>query len=142
MKHPKIRIPLAVLEAFVALTAFIGDIALLSGAFSAQWLPVERLQSTHFSDYTIPMLLLTTVVGGSSLVAAVTVFTGRESGVLASLAAGAILVGGVFVEAAMVDHMTFLQPFYFVLGLVIWTLGASLWAAEMQQSHVHTHSSL
>ncbi len=138
MKHPKIRIPLVVLEAFVALTALIAGIALLTGAFSDQWLPVERLQSTHFSDYTIPMLLLTTVVGGSSLVAAVTVFTGREVGVLASLAAGAILVGGVFVELAMVDHMTLLQPFYFVLGLVIWTLAAGLWAAEMQR-HVHTY---
>ena len=139
MKHPKIRIPLVVLEAFVALTALIAGVALLIGAFSAQWLPVERLQSTHLSDYTIPMLLLTTVVGGSSLVAAVTVFTGREVSVLASLAAGAILIGGVFVELAMVDHMTFLQPFYFVLGLGIWTLAASLWAAEMQQSQAHTH---
>jgi hypothetical protein len=83
--------------------------------------------------------LLTIVVGGSSLLAAVTVFTGREVGVLASLAAGAILVGGVVVEGAMVDHMTFLQPFYFVLGLLIWTLAAGLWTAEMLQGQVHTY---
>ncbi len=139
MKHTNIRIPLIVLEAFVALTALVGGLALLIGAFPAQWLPVEQLQGGSFSDYTVPTLLLTIAVGGSSLIAAVTVFTGRQVGVLASLAAGAILVGGVFVELAMVDHMTLLQPFYFVLGLVIWTLAASLWAAEMQQSHVHTH---
>jgi hypothetical protein len=139
MKHTKIRIPLVMLEAFVALTALVGGVALLIGAFPAQWLPVERLQGTPFSDYTIPALLLTMIVGGSSLIAAVTVFTGREVGVLASLAAGAILVGGVAVEVGMIDHMTFLQPFYFVLGLVIWTLAAGLWTVEMRQRHVHTY---
>ncbi len=139
IRHTKIRIPLVVLEAFVALTALIGGVALLMGAFPAQWLPVEQLQGGSFSDYTVPTLLLTIVVGGSSLIAAVTVFTGREVGVLASLAAGAIVVGGVIVEGAMVDHITFLEPFYFVLGLVIWTLAAGLWAAEMQQRHVHTY---
>ena len=139
MRYTNIRIPLVVLEAFVALTALVGGVALLMGTFPAQWLPVERLQGTPFSDYTVPALLLTLAVGGSSLIAAVTVFTDREVGVLASLTAGAILVGGVVVAGAMVDHMTFLQPFYFVLGLLIWTLAAGLWAAEMRQGHVHTY---
>jgi hypothetical protein len=139
MRHTNIRISLVVLEVFVALTALVGGLALLIGAFPAQWLPVEQLQGGTFSDYTVPALLLTIVVGGSSLLAAVTVFTGREVGVLASLAAGAILVGGVVVEGAMVDHMTFLQPFYFVLGLLIWTLAAGLWTAEMLQGQVHTY---
>ena len=53
--------------------------------------PLEWLHNTPFSDYTIPALVLAIVVGGSSLIAVVTVFTGREVGVLTDVAAGFIM---------------------------------------------------
>jgi hypothetical protein len=97
MKHKLERIAIAVLAAFIALSAIGGGIALLLGTYQhgvlveagtgAQF-PIEWLRNTPFSDYTIPALVLAIVVGGSSLIAAVTVFTGREAGVLASMAAG------------------------------------------------------
>jgi hypothetical protein len=61
-----------VLEAFIALSAIGGGIAMLLGADK---FPVEWLRNTPFSDYTIPALVLAIVVGGSSLVAAVEVVT-------------------------------------------------------------------
>jgi len=61
--------------------------------FSMEW-----LRNTPFSDYTIPALVLAMVVGGSSLIATTTVFTGREAGVLPSVAAGLIMVGYIVVE--------------------------------------------
>jgi hypothetical protein len=63
--------------------------------------PLEWLHNTPFSDYTIPALVLAIVVGGSSLIAAVTVFTGREVGVLTSVAAGLIMAGWIVVEVVM-----------------------------------------
>jgi hypothetical protein len=77
MKHKGIRIALAVIEPCIGLGAIGGGIALLRGAMG-QWLPVAFLQGTPFSDYIIPGLLLTVVVGGGMLLAAATQFIQRE----------------------------------------------------------------
>ncbi len=95
MKHRRVRLAIVVLAAFIALSAIGGGIAMLAGAMQ---FPLEWLRNTPFSDYTIPALVLAMVVGGSSLLAAVTVFTGREVGVLTSLAAGLIMAGYEVVE--------------------------------------------
>jgi hypothetical protein len=96
MKHKLVRIAIGVPEAFIALSAIGGGIVLLAGTYQDGVLieaggrgqfPLEWLQNTPFSDYTIPALILAIGVGGSSLIAAVTVFTSREVGVLASVAA-------------------------------------------------------
>ena len=74
-------------EAVIALSAIGGGIALLLGTYKDGVLieaggrgqfPLEWLQQTPFSNYTIPALILAIGVGGSSLIAAVLVFTGRE----------------------------------------------------------------
>ena len=64
-----------VLDTFNAISAIGGGIAMLVGADK---FPVEWLRNTPFSDYTIPAFVLAIVVGGSSLIAAVTVFTARS----------------------------------------------------------------
>jgi len=69
--------------------------------------------------------LLTIVVGGSSLVAAVTVFKGREVGVLASMAAGLIMAGFIVMEAVWsVGPRTWLgiEGVYLGLGLAVFGL--------------------
>ena len=102
MKHTLVRITIAVPEAFIALSAIAGGIVLLAGTYKDGVLieaggrgqfPLEWLQHTPFSDYTIPALILAIVVGGSSLLGAVLVFTGREKGELASVVAGLIMAG-------------------------------------------------
>lgn len=110
MQHKLIHIAIGVPTAFNALSAIGGGIALLTGTYKdgvlieaggrAQF-PLEWLQHTPFSDYTIPALILTIGVGGSSLIAAVLVFTGRDEGVLASVAAGLIMAGFIVVEVVM-----------------------------------------
>src|SRR5437660_11975090 len=101
MKHKLVRIALVVLEAFVALGAVAGGIALLRGTF-AQGIPVAWLQGTPFSDYTIPGLVLAIVVGGGMGVAAITVFIHREWAVLISVVAGIFSVGFGVVAAGRV----------------------------------------
>jgi len=102
MKHKRIRIAIVALAAFIALSAIGGGIAMLAGAMQ---FPLEWLRNTPFSDYTIPALVLAMVIGGSSLLAAVTVFTGREVGVLTSLAAGLIMAGYEVVEVVTIKHV-------------------------------------
>src|SRR5947209_20483601 len=149
MKHKLVRIVLVVLEAFVALSAIAGGIALLRGTF-AQGIPVAWLEGTPFTDYTIPGLALAIVVGGGMAVAAVTVFIQREWAVLISAAAGICMVGFEVVEAASVDSkagdglplMAGLQVLYFVLGLAIFGLATYLWMTEYRyHSFLTRHAS-
>jgi hypothetical protein len=133
MKHKIVRIALVTLEAFVGLSAVVGGVAIMAGAIR---FPVEWLQGTPFSDYTIPGFVLAIVVGGSSLVAAETILTGREVGMLASALAGLIMAGYEVVEVATIDHLNWLQVLYFVLGLLIFGLAAGLWMAEVRRQHV------
>src|SRR6266699_6916956 len=102
MKHTLVRIAIGMLEALIALSAIGGGIVLLAGTYQNGVLieaggrgqfPLAWLQNTPFSDYTIPALVLAIGVGGSSLLAAVTIFTGHKVGVLASAVAGLVMAG-------------------------------------------------
>ena len=84
------------------------------------------------------MLLLAIAVGGSSLIAAATVFMHREFAVLLSVAASLIMAGYEVVEVAMIQQLSWLQVFYFVLGLVVFGLAAYLWSAEYSGHHFQT----
>jgi len=141
MKHKLIRIALVVLEVFVALGAVAGGIGLLTGAIPAS---LDSLQGSLFVDYTVPALLLMVIVGGSMLLAAATILTGREIGVLASAFAGLAMMIFEIVEAIVVDRMggsefvftVVLQSFYFAFGLVIFGLAGYLWMMEYRGQHV------
>jgi hypothetical protein len=139
MKHKGIRIPLVLLEAFVAVGAIGGGLCLLTGAFNfRQGIPLVWLAGTPFSDYTIPGLILLIVVGGGMLIAAATQFVQREWAVLLSAAMGLIMIGWIIVEVAIIDRYeqaivppTVVQQVLFpVLGLVIFGLAAYLWVTE------------
>jgi hypothetical protein len=137
MKHKGIRITLVVIELFVGLWAVIGGVGLVTGTIPFLQMPVEYLQGTPFSDYTIPALLLLLVVGGSFLFAAATILTGREVDVLASALAGLIVIGFEVVEVPIIDRYANTlatavpqQIIMSVLGLACFGLAMYLWLTE------------
>ena len=140
MKHKAMRISIFILVVFGALTTLAGGIGLLTGAIAA---PLEWLEGSPFVDYTIPGLALAIIVGGSMLLAAATIFTGREIGVLASALAGLFMIGFEVVEIAVVDSSVgnwlsiavALQAIFSVLGLAIFGLATYLWMAEYRSLH-------
>jgi hypothetical protein len=146
MKHKLVRISIGVPEGFIALSAIGGGILMLAGTYQDGVLieaggrgqfPLEWLQNTPFSDYTIPALALAIGVGGSSLLAAVTVFTGREVGVLASVAAGLITAGYIVVEVVTLKQgVSWIEGLYCGLGLLISGLATYLWTAEYGRHHL------
>jgi hypothetical protein len=131
MHHKPIRIVIAVLTSFIALTAIGGGVAILTGAdpFPPAW-----LAGTPFTDYTIPALLLAIVVGGSALLAALLVLRPGRAGILATLAAGLIMAGYIVGEVLILKQTppgpTWIEIIYFGLGLTIFALGVYLWLAE------------
>jgi hypothetical protein len=148
MKHKLVCIAIGVLEALIALSAIGGGIVLLAGTYQDGVLieaggrgqfPLEWLHNTPFSDYTIPVLILAIGVGGSSLLAAVTIFTGREIGLLASVSEGLILAGYIVVEVVMLKQgVSWIEGLYLGLGLLISGLATSLWMVEHRPHHFQT----
>ena len=146
MKHKLVRIAIGVPEGFIALAAIGGGIIMLGGTYQDGVLieaggrgqfPLEWLHNTPFSDYTIPALVLAIGVGGSSLMAAVMVFTDHEVGVLASVAAGLIMSGYIVVEVVMLKQgVSWIEGLYCVLGLAISGLATYLWTAEYGRHHL------
>jgi hypothetical protein len=95
---------------------------------------IELLKGSLFKDYTIPGLALLVIVGGGALVATILLLRRHPSGVLASGAAGAVIIGFEIVEVLVIGSQPGiarnLQVFYFTLGLLILLLAAALWATE------------
>jgi hypothetical protein len=126
----KLRGTLVGLELFTAVGAIAGAIFVVRG------LPREWLAGGPFTDYAIPALALGILCGGGSLAAAVLVAWRPIPGGMVSVAAGAAMAIFEVVEVAAVGFMivkfptepaSYLQPFYFIVGLVIAGLGILVW---------------
>jgi len=128
MNERSIRITLIVVDLFAAVSAIVGAIGLLAGFMN---IPVSVLNGTPFADFTVPALLLGSVVGGSALVAAtIALFGPRQFEALASAGAGCIMVGWMTVEVAMIGLAIWVQAAYFDVGLLMIGLAGLLLAAE------------
>ena len=149
MKHKGIRIALVVIEWFVGLWAVIGGVGLVTAMIPFLRMPVEYLQGSPFSDYTIPGLLLLIVVGGSFLFAAATILITREVGVLVSALAGLTVIGFEVVEAPIIDRYANVlatsvpqQILMAALGLACFGLAAYLWRTEYRGHSFLTRQSV
>lgn len=135
MQEKIIRIVICALTTFIALTAIGGGVAMLTGA---DRFPLEWLRGTPFADYTIPALVLAVVVGGSSLCAALLIFTKRAWGDRVAIAAGILLVGYISVEVLLLKQAppgpTWIESMYFILGALVAGLGAYLLKNEFPHS--------
>ena len=127
-----IRALLIVMTSFLALTAFGGDIQLLTGFYVP---PVEMLAGSPFADYTIPGLALGLVVGGSALIAAVLLIRKNKFASLASASAGVIVMTFEFVEVLVIGFPEgaagFMQLLYFGLGIIIVVVSFGQWFVEL-----------
>jgi len=140
MKHTRVRFTLIILEAFVALTSIACGVGLMVGAVQ---FPLAWLAGTAFSDYTVPGLVMATVVGGSSFLATEMTRAGREGGVVASALAGLLLMGFEVAEVTMIDRnlgnwlplALGFQAIYSTLSLTIFGLAAFLWRTEHRRRH-------
>jgi hypothetical protein len=118
-----VRWTLVGLLAFNGIGAIGGGIALINGTID---MPLRLLQGSPFSDYTIPGLILALIVGISSLAAAIVVWKRAEGAALASIAAGAILLGWIVTEFVMIPSAWAPQLLFLLIALVIIRHGWSL----------------
>ena len=127
MNQKLLRITLILLTGFIALTAMGGGIAIL---IEVDNFPLEWLRDTPFTDYTVPALILAILVGGSSLVAALTNILRARSASYSSIVAGLMMTVYIVVEFLILKQTppgpTTIEIFYAVLGVAIIGLGAML----------------
>lgn len=126
------RISAVTIDALAAVLSVAGFVGLLGGGIQ---FPAEWLVGTPFSDYTVPALTLGFVVGGSALVAAVvTAVASREAGALATAAAGAVMLGWIVGELALIGYVSWMQPAMFIYGVVMMGAAALLLLATPAES--------
>lgn len=116
------RISLGLLLAFAALNAFGGGYFGLSGA---EGVPREWLDGSPFHDYFVPSLVLFVVIGGALLTGAIAVLRGSAHARTLALLAGAILLGWLGVQVAIIGYVSWMQPVTAAVALVILALAWS-----------------
>ncbi|MFX1520991.1 MAG: hypothetical protein ACFFCD_13830 [Promethearchaeota archaeon] len=120
-----VRIPLLIVDSFVAVTAAGGGVALAAGL---EDFPLDWLSGTPFNDYFIPGLLLTILVGGSATVSTIILLRIPEIGIRASMLAGLIMMEWIVVEVTILNQPSpnLIEVFYFALGLIMAVLALIL----------------
>ncbi|MFC5929292.1 hypothetical protein D6T64_20345 [Cryobacterium melibiosiphilum] len=99
---------------FGAVSAFGGGVL---GVFvNGGGVPLDYLEGSPFTSFVGPGLILGIVVGGTQLLAAVTVQRRMPAGLLCSVAAGFGMLIWIFVELAVIREYSVLQTIYFALG--------------------------
>ena len=135
MNHNVVRGVLTTLLGAVAVFDIVYGILVLTSVITLT--PVQ-FQGTPFTDATIPMLLLAIVVGGSSLIAAATVFLRHAWSLFLAAAAGLIMIAWEVTELAMVQQFAWLQPIFMAIGVAVIALAAYLWMTEFRPQQFPT----
>lgn len=110
------RITLIALETLMGLAAVVSGPALI--ATNGLGMPAEWMESSPFGSYTVPGLVLL-AVGIVNLAGAVLVLRRHRWDAPTSAVAGLLWVGWFVVQVAVVGYVSWQQPFYFVIGLLI-----------------------
>src|SRR6266566_2262450 len=128
MKHKGVRSVLTILLAVAAVFAIAEGILVMAGVCA----PDVNFKGTLFTNATVPMLVLAIVVGGSSLLAAATVFIRHAWSVFLAAAAGLIMIAWEVTEISMVQQSSWLQPIFTAIGLAVIALAEYLWTTEFR----------
>ena len=123
MKLKLARSVLTILLAAVAVFDIAEGILVLMGVRA----PPVNYQGTLFTDATVPMLLVTIVVGGSSLLAAATLFLRHVWGVFLAASEGFIMIAWELTQIALVQQFS---SIFVYIGLAIIALAEYLWTTE------------
>src|SRR5690606_17563737 len=121
-KNP-IRYSLGALLIILAVNAFGGGYYGMAGA---EGVPIKWLNGSPFPNYFIPGLFLFLFVGGSALVAAISVFKHYGIARTASLTSGIIAIVWIIVQIAVIGYVSWMQPVTAIVGVLIVFLGAIL----------------
>lgn len=114
----------------ISLSAVLGGYNLIVN--NGGGLPLEWLVNSPFSNYFWPGIILLFVVGGTHLIAAVTLWKNYFIAPSIASVAGCGLLIWIFTEVYMIEHTHWLQILYFGFGMV--TLISSIVLLQYRRS--------
>jgi hypothetical protein len=125
--HPA-RIALLAVDGFAATSAVGGGMALALGLEGARFAP-ELLRGTPFRSYVVPGALLAGVVGNSALSATIATVANPRAGGAVSVVAGAVMMGWIAGEVAVLrspEARSPVEAVYFGVGAAMTGLGLAV----------------
>ncbi len=114
-----------------------GYLFLISPDGSKLGMTVEALSGSPFRDYFVPGLFLFTVNGVFNLIASVLAFRKYKHASVIGMALGLALMIWVTVQAYSVGLSHFLQPAYFIIGIIEIVLSIMIFKAEKLKSSIN-----
>jgi len=118
---------LGILQAFIGVTAAAGGFGLISDPSGAKMdVSLEWLNGSPFVDYFIPGLVLLAVIGVGNVLASITTFVRNKFAAHLAIALGLFLALYIAIEVMFVGLRNLSQPIYFILGVILFTLGLKL----------------
>lgn len=136
-----VRIALFAVDAFTAVTAVGGGLALMAGLEGDRF-PLKLLEGTPFSSYVIPGLILMVAVGGTATVAAAALLRNLAIGAPASMLAGMVLMGWIIGEVLILNQpaaRSWVEAVYFAVGLAMAGLGFVVGRIQQNQRNQQIH---
>ena len=133
------RIGLIVIASFAAISAIGGGMGVM--LTNGLGMPLGWLRFTPFASYLLPGLILTVVVGGSALAAAILLVMHHAWGNIVALGAGAIMTGWIIAEVFLIRQVAWLQLVYFIVGLAMMELASVYDLYTRRQLHSLLHYS-
>ena len=129
---------LGVIQAFVGITAIAGGSRLVKNPNGLPDFPIEWLINSPFTNYFFPGIVLLIVIGfGYVLSGTVTFLRKGYSGSMAALL-GLCLILYMTIEIWFVGLRNFLQPLYFIIGIVVLILGLKLFKSANKLLGIET----
>ncbi len=131
---------LGVIQFFIGITAIAGGIRLISNPNGLPDFPIEWLINSPFTNYFFPGLVLLIIIGFGYVASGTATFLRKGySGSMASLL-GLCLIVYMTVEVWFVGLRNFLQPLYFILGVIVFALGSNLIKSAKKPFGIETGS--
>jgi hypothetical protein len=124
MKQKAARIVLTILLVVVAVFGLTQVMLILTGV----WDPPGSYRGTPFAGATVTMLLVTIIVGGSSLLAAATLFFRYAWGVYLAATVGLITIAWELIRIAVVGQFS---SIFVYVGLAVIALAEYLWTSDV-----------
>lgn len=118
---------LAVAQAFNGMSALAGGVGLVSDPSGGNVaMKTEWLAGTPFSNFLIPGIILFVVNGIGNSAGFFITLKKHNKAPLMGILFGIIMMGWIIVQVIMIGYMSFLQPLYFVTGLLQLLFGLRL----------------
>ena len=132
----RINLSLGILQAFIGVGAMFGGFGLMMDPSGVSLgMSVTLLHGTPFQNFFIPGLVLFSMNGLGTLIASYFTFTNRRFAGTLALLFGAGLMLWIVIQVALIGYQSLLQPIYFVLGIMEFTLGFKFKAQQSQNSN-------